>query len=142
MLAENTARFGNELRYSRCCVIRNIVNNPIHPKLDAMFVVADVMVVLARELTRVANAQAPRAAPRRGMTLRPGRGTPMWNALVGCARPHLAARGEKAKLGRMLGVHPSRVHQYVKAGTAMPDAERTLMLLHWVAQKRSGRSPG
>ena len=116
-----------------------MMNNPIHPKLDPTFLVTDSLVVVARELTRIAQAQVVRHTPRRGATLRPGRTTPMWNALVVQVLPHLKTRGEKVKLSRILGVPAPRLHEYLMAKTAMPDAERTLLLLHWLAQRRAGR---
>lgn len=116
------------------------MNNPIHPKLDVTFAVADTLVLVARELTRVASAQIPtRHAPKKGGTLRPGRATPMWNALAAAVLPYLKIRGEKMKLSRILGVPAPRLHEYLIAKTAMPDAERVLLLLHWLAQRRVER---
>jgi hypothetical protein len=66
----------------------------------------------------------------------------MWNALAAAVRPYLHRRGEKAQLARLILTHRGRVHAYFVRGTAMPDAERTLLLLQWLALRRAGRSPG
>ena len=79
--------------------------------------------------------------PRRGGTLRPGRETPLWNALRAQLRPHLTKRGDQAKLGRFLGLPRQRVQAFATAGSQMPDAERTLQLLAWLSLVRQGRSP-
>ena len=98
---------------------------------------------LAVELARLAAAQLPPPPRvRRGATLRPGARTPLWSAVAQAVRPHLSRRGEKSKLARILGVPPQRVHDYFKAGTQAPDAERTLLLLVWLAGKRDGRDLG
>ena len=75
---------------------------------------------------------------RRGATIRPGRATPLWLSLVGVIRPHLRQRGAKAQLARVLGLNRSRVSQFVTTRSAMPDAERTLLLLSWLAAKQRG----
>ena len=72
----------------------------------------------------------------RGDTLKPGLQTPLWNALVAQVRPHLKAHGESAKLARLLGLHRQAIHSYFTAGARMPDAERTLQLLAWLAAKK------
>lgn len=116
---------------------------PVHPQLDANLRMAEALVDVARELVRLAASQVPpRRGRRRGSTLRPGPGTPMWNALVLNVRPYLSKYGDKIKLARLLGVPPQRIHEYFLAGTSAPDAERTLLLLHWLAQRRAGVQPG
>ena len=79
--------------------------------------------------------------PRRriGQTRRPGPGTPLWSELVRQARPHLRKRGEKVKLARILGLPRQRIQDCIKARTACLDAERTLLLLCWVACRQQGR---
>ena len=79
--------------------------------------------------------------PRVGATLRPGRETPLWNALIAAIRPHLRRRGEQAKLGRLLGLDRQTVHAYFVARTRMPDAERTLQLVTWLIAVRKGTPP-
>ena len=74
-----------------------------------------------------------------GATLRPGRDTPLWNRLITDLRPFLKRRGEKAQLARLLGVHRQAVNEYFASRSRMPDAERTLLLLEWVAARRQNR---
>lgn len=82
-----------------------------------------------------------RSAPRpRGATVRPGAATPLWLALAAEVRPHLRRYGAKSLLARELGLDPSRVTEFFGRRSAMPDAERTLMLLEWLGrQKRPPR---
>jgi len=93
------------------------------------------------------RATAKKLAParrrlRRGATLRPGSATPLWNEVVTAVRPLLARRGTQAKLARILGVPRQRVHDYFIVPKACPDAERVLLLLHWLMARRAGRDPG
>lgn len=108
---------------------------PLPAKLRTASLLVDMLdeagVALARELRKRTRAK-PR---RRGATLRPGLETPLWNALVEAARPHLARRGTKALLARELGLHRSQISKFFVRGTAMPDAERGLQLLLWLARR-------
>lgn len=79
--------------------------------------------------------------PRQGATLRPGKDTPLWNALVAEVRPHLRRYGTQVNLGRLLGLDRQTVHAYFIARTRMPDAERTLQLLTWLIALRKGLPP-
>jgi hypothetical protein len=72
----------------------------------------------------------------RGATLRPGRDTPLWNELRAQVAPHLVKYGDQAKLARLLGLPRQRVNSFVKGGSQMPDAERTLQLLAWLIAVR------
>lgn len=80
--------------------------------------------------------QAP--PPARGAVLRPGPATPLWNKLAADAAKTLRKRGEKVKLARILGVSRQRLHLLLMAKTACPDAERTLLLLHWLDARKRG----
>jgi hypothetical protein len=96
----------------------------------------------AAATTAQAVARAGQAALRPknyGHTLRPGAQTPLWNELIKFALPHVQKRGSKIKLARLLGVPRQRIHDYFQKGSAAPDAERTLLLLCWVAAKTDGR---
>jgi hypothetical protein len=119
-----------------------IMPNPIHPQLDLIFAMTDGLELAARELMRAAQRQYPRTRRRVGATLRPGPGAPLWGALAEAARPYLKKYGEQAQLARLLGVDASRVHEYFISSAAMPDAERTLLLLQWLALRRAGSRPG
>ncbi len=76
---------------------------------------------------------------RRGSTLRPGAHTPLWNELAKHAAVELRRYGDKAKLGRYLGLPRQRVHQLIVERSAFPDAERTLLLLVWLQARLHGR---
>lgn len=100
------------------------------------------LAMLAEALLRAAqNIPEPRRT-RRGATLRPGARTPLWNALVHLVQPHLHRYGAKSQLGRILGVPPQRVHAYFVSRTQSPDAERTLLLLTWLAQRKTPGTSG
>jgi hypothetical protein len=76
-----------------------------------------------------------------GSTVRPGPNTPLWNALVAEVRPLIKRHGEQAVLGRLLGLPRQRVHEFIVQRGRMPDAERTLLLMEWLAvRKRSLRT--
>lgn len=79
---------------------------------------------------------------RRGGTLRPGSETVLWNTLVDRIQPLLAVHGTKANLARVLSVPRQRIHDYFVSRTAMPDAERLLHLLGWLAvREKSAGDP-
>lgn len=91
---------------------------------------------------RAARRPSDTRRPRRGATLRPGDETPLWSAVVERVRPHLRVRGAKANLARLLDVPRQRVHDYFVSGSQMPDAERTLHVLLWLAARESGEPAG
>lgn len=104
---------------------------------------AEALAIVAQALMVAAQKQIAKSTrSRRGQTLRPGAHTPMWNALASAVYPQVRGRyGAQSKLARILGVPPQRVHDYLVARTATPDAERTLQLLVWLAQRESGSDP-
>lgn len=69
-----------------------------------------------------------------------GPDTPLWNELANTVVATLGPRGDKAKLARLLGVSRQRLHLFLVAKTAHPDAERTLKLLAWL-QAANAASP-
>jgi len=85
------------------------------------------------------RAFPPRARRRLGQTLRPGPATPLWNELRRQALPYLRRRGDKVGLARILRLPRQRVHDCLTANSACFDAERTLLLLCWVARRQQGR---
>lgn len=97
------------------------------------------------ELAGLAHEHAQRAAqrrkearrPRKGGTLRPGDETPLWFALIDQVRPHLRVRGAKSNLARVLEVPRQRVNDYFVSRTKMPDAERILHILLWLASRET-----
>jgi len=76
---------------------------------------------------------------KRGATLRPGPQTPLWNALAATIRPLLRRAGAKTLLATELGLHRARMTDFFVHRSAMPDAERTLLLLKWYGRKRPHR---
>ena len=114
----------------------------LHPRLDVPGEIALALFTAAGASLRITaktGRKALRPARASGQTLRPGPETPIWNELVKLAHPHLRKRGTKAALARALGVPRQRLHDYLKASTACPDAERTLLLLCWTAARSQGR---
>ena len=99
--------------------------------------------VAAAQMTAVAARRKWKEHRRRriGAVLRPGPDTPIWNELARAAAAELHRYGEKAKLARILGVSRQRLHVYLVAKTACPDAERSLQLLLWLQDRRRGREP-
>lgn len=107
------------------------MHSGIRNTLEAAGALAD----LAWRLRKFAARRPPaRTRPRHGSTLRPGPHTPLWNALVLSVRPHLRYLGAQSNLARMLGVPPQRVHEYFVRRSAVPDAERVLVIIGWLAQ--------
>lgn len=113
----------------------------IHPKLDLIAAMVEGLARLSQEIARE-TARRMRVPRRRGGTLRPGPDTPCWNALRAAVIPHLKRRGSRALLAHYLGVAPGRVHEFFTKNAAMPDAERTLVLIQWLASVQAGRRPG
>ncbi len=79
--------------------------------------------------------------PHIGAALRPGRETPLWNALAAEVRPHLKRYGAQVNLGRLLGLPRQQVNAFFTRRTRMPDAERTLQLIAWLIAVRQQRPP-
>ncbi len=114
-----------------------------HPQLESLLAVSGVIIDAAEIAARSAQRQIRRALnPRRGQTLRPGVDTPLWNTLAAELRSRLTRRGDKVKLGRILGVPRQRIDDFVMGRRALPDAERTLLLLSWLSAKNQGKDLG
>jgi transcriptional regulator with XRE-family HTH domain len=111
----------------------------IHPRLGTVMAVSGLLADAAFLAARSAHRQVQKAMrPKRGQTLRPGNDTPLWNELVGALRGSLNKYGDKAKLGRYIGVPRQRIDDFLNGKRALPDAERTLLLLHWLDAKQRG----
>ena len=106
----------------------------------------DITLELSVALMEAAVASARKSAkdtlrkfrPKRGETLKPGVDTPLWNELSAAVKTRLTKHGEKARLGRVLGLPRQRVHELLDARSHMPDAERTLLLLAWLHARNNG----
>ena len=111
----------------------------IHPRLGAILEASGTLAEAAALTARPIHKQIQKnTLPKRGRTLRPGGQTPLWNELAGSVRATLTTYGDKAKLGRFLGVPRQRIDEYLRGRSIMPDAERTLLLLHWLDAKKRG----
>lgn len=104
---------------------------------DIIFLLLEAAFDAARAAAR--QGRLRRARPQRGLTVKPGPGTPLWNELLKEVQPWLRKRGTKARLARYLGLPRQRLQDCLKARTACLDAERTLQLLCWVMHRRQGR---
>lgn len=114
-----------------------------HPRLEAVLTVAGALAEATAFAARSSQRQLLRAIkPHRGKTLRPGADTPLWNTLVQALRQRLTRYGDKARLARYLGLPRQRIDDFLRGRRALPDAERTLLLLHWLAAKEAGREVG
>jgi hypothetical protein len=98
-------------------------------------ILADAAIAYLEDRQRAFRADR---RPHQGATLRPGKDTPLWNALVAEVRPYLRRYGTQVNLGRLLGLDRQTIHAYFIARTRMPDAERTLQLLTWLIAVRQG----
>ena len=101
----------------------------------AIFAAAEALVADRAKAFRLARRV------RRGSTPRPGPATPLWNALVKEAGPHLKKRGSQAMLARLLGLDRQQVNAYFVQRTRMPDAERTLQIIAWLVANSAGDTP-
>lgn len=112
---------------------------PTHPRLKTALALGAAVAASAEAAARAARHIRTRATRRsRGGTLRPGPETPHWNELVATLRGLKWNYGEKARLARILGVPRQRVDDYLVGKRSLPDAERTLILLHWLHARRRG----
>ncbi|CAM3133079.1 hypothetical protein [Rariglobus hedericola] len=110
----------------------------VPPTLRPIAGLLDILAELAVEQAqRSAQRRKDAKRPRKGATLRPGADTPLWNAVVAQIRPHLRTRGTKTNLARLLEVPRQRVQDYFVSGTQMPDAERMIHLLLWLAARET-----
>lgn len=125
-------------------ITNNSMRPYIHPQIRLLLGLAGGMELVARELAKEARKRIDARKPRsgRGATLRPSAETPLWNAIVTLVKPQLARRGDRALLARELGVHRARIGEYFDTKTAMPDAERALQILVWIARKGSKSKSG
>jgi DNA-binding XRE family transcriptional regulator len=110
-----------------------------HPRLELALDMAELLAETgARLAVETADAAKKLLAKRKksAATLRPGAGTPLWNALSAELAAELQTYGHKARLARVLGVSRQTVNAWCKGHTRMPDAERTLQLMAWLLAKK------
>jgi hypothetical protein len=106
---------------------------------ELVWILSEAAYEAARGLYRRYKPVPVRQRPSVGATLRPGPATPLWNALVREVRMELRRRGDKVRLGRLLGLPRQRVHDFLVGRGRMPDAERTLLLMEWLVISRHHR---
>eukprot|EP01031_Cornospumella_fuschlensis_P018950 gene18950-23212_t len=109
---------------------------PLAIPLDLATLLAEAAV---ESIRRKIKKSARDRRPRRGHTIKPGTDTPLWNELAATVRAQCVRRGEKAKLARILGLPRQRLHEFLRERRALPDAERTLLMLVWLQARREGR---
>jgi predicted aminopeptidase len=115
----------------------------MHPRINTIAEFSEILASAATEIAKQSN-KAFRLEKRRdgsGKTLRPGKDTPLWNALLAELEPHLEKHGAQAQLARLLGLDRQAVHAFVKGRTRMPDAERTLQMVAWLMAVRESQPP-
>lgn len=110
-----------------------------HPRMRPLIQIIDWLVEAGAESARRTAGKLRRRPPKRGLTLQPGPDTPMWNELVRQVVPLLRRRGSKVHLARILGIPRQRLQVCLKARTGCFDAERTLLLLAWLAARQQGK---
>ena len=111
----------------------------VSKRLELPVVLAEALFEAAEVAARAAAGKLQRRPRKRGLTLQPSVNTPLWNELVRQVTPLLAKHGTKAQLARVLGLPRQRLQVCLKAKSACLDAERTLLLLAWLAARQQGR---
>ncbi len=118
--------------------------NPTHPRLEIPAKVAELLAASAAAITKHSTKAAFRLTTTKtasGRTLRPGKDTPLWNALREELKEELKGYGRQVTLARLLGVPRQSIHSVITRGDRMPDAERTLQMIAWLSAVRSGQRP-
>ena len=108
-----------------------------HPRLETALQLGGALVFAAEATARALKKAQAKTKGARGVALHPGVDTPLWNEFSLVLRNQKWSYGEKAKLARILGVPRQRVDDFI-AGRRLPDAERALLLLHWLAARQKG----
>jgi hypothetical protein len=110
--------------------------------LEPLFLTAQLIDIAGSETARMLRKKYRELTRRKvGSTIRPGPETPLWNELARFAASQVGRTyGDKAALGRILGVPRQRVHEYLVANRACPDAERVLALLVWLSTRMEQRT--
>lgn len=109
------------------------------PRLQIWVEIGNGLFTLGEHLVDAAREKMRRRRWQSYHTVRPGEATPFWNLLSAQLRTELRVRGSKVRLARYLGVPKQRLNDFITGRSRMPDAEITLRLLHWLAEKRAGR---
>lgn len=113
----------------------------VNPLGEIAVELLELAIEAAREAARKRRLARVRAR-RRGWQLQPGSETPLWNELMRQVRACMRVRGAQAQLARVLGLPRQRLNRCLTAEAAMLDAERTLLLLGWLAAQKTGGEIG
>ncbi|MBI2511655.1 MAG: hypothetical protein HYV96_06745 [Opitutae bacterium] len=111
----------------------------VHPRLATWLAIGSELFAAGEQMVDMARQKMRAKRWASYSTVRPGVGTPLWNVLVRELRTELATHGAKTRLARYLGVSRQRLQDFLVGTNRMPDAELTLRMLHWLAEKRAGR---
>lgn len=112
---------------------------PVHPRLKMWLDIGGELFDLGEKLVDEARKHTRQRRTASYSTVRPGAATPLWNLLAEQLRTELRPVGTKVRLARYLGVPKQRLNDFLTGRSRMPDAELTLRMLHWLAEKRAGR---
>ncbi len=109
---------------------------------DTLMAILDYAVEAGRQARATATLKRTGLETSRRHDLQPGADTPMWNHLRERLIRRLDKRGARAVLARELNLPRQRVTEFLRRGSAMPDAERTLMLVAWLIRaEQAARVP-
>lgn len=111
----------------------------IHPRLRVWLSIAGFVLQAADASASQLRHSLRRSRAHPGYTRRPGDDTPLWNAFSREMSAELQLHGAKARLARYLGIPKQRVTDFLRGRRRLPDAELTLRLLYWLAERRAGR---
>lgn len=110
-----------------------------HPRVKLWLDLGDLLFEAAESGAKQAK-KALRTRRRASYAARrPGDDSPMWNICATLLREELRPLGAKVRLARYLGVPRQRINDFLTGRNRLPDAELTLQMLNWLAQKRAGR---
>lgn len=111
----------------------------LHPRLAVWADIGGALFAAGERLAEEASKNLRTKRWQSYATVRPGPATPFWNIFQAQMRTELSGYGAKVRLARYLGVPRQRLNDFLTGRSRMPDAELTLRMLHWLAEKRTGR---
>ena len=109
-----------------------------HPRMNAILGLGAGLAFAAEASARALKTACKHSRTTRGVGLKPGADTPLWNELTLVLRQQKWTYGEKAKLGRILGLPRQRVDDFIVGRRRLPNAEHTLLILHWLNSRQKG----
>ena len=108
----------------------------VHPGFGGVMLVLELFKMGAVAASEAARRRLTRAKRRRrDDAARSGEDSPLWRILAKAIRAECKKRGDRAQLARSIGVPRQRMSEFLNHSRAQPDAERTLMLLQWLAAR-------